>query len=277
MTRKHKSQSIQTISYKFARALRPWHRRLGIFSCLFILLLVVTGVAINHSQTLQLNKSPVEQIWLLDYYGIAPPQYIAQLGSETQPLFITDNRLWLGREPILEAQSQLISAVFLPNLLIAIDNDQLYLFDRQGRLQETQNSSTGLPKGIEALGIESLSSDTSSLDTSSSDTIGAAAVNHVWLKTSAGYFRADENLIDWIPEQPSAPLHWITPAGIVDADVVQFARSANLNWERVMLDLHSGRLFGAYAVWIWDMLALALFLVALSGLWLWLKHPKVKR
>lgn len=267
MTRKHKSQSIQTISYKLARALRPWHRRLGILSCLFILLLVVTGVAINHSQTLQLNKSPVQQTWLLDYYGIATPHHIAQFGSEARPLFITDNRLWLGREPILEAQSQLISAAFLPNLLIAIDNNQLYLFDSKGRLQETQNSSTGLPRGLEALAIESLPLDAAHTE----------AVNRVWLKTTSGYYRADENLIDWIPAQPLAPLRWVISADPVDADMIQYARSANLNWERVMLDLHSGRLFGAYAVWLWDIFGLALLLVSLSGLWLWIKQTKSKR
>lgn len=267
MTRKHKSQSIQTISYKLARALRPWHRRLGIVSCLFILLLVVTGVAINHSQALQLNQSPVQQAWLLDYYGIATPQHIAQFGSEAQPLFITDNRLWLGREPILEAQSQLISAVFLPNLLIAIDNNQLYLFDSQGHLQETQNSSTGLPKGLEALAVESLPLDAAHTET----------INRVWLKTTSGYYRADESLIDWIPEQPLAPLRWVISADPVDADMIQYARSANLNWERVMLDLHSGRLFGAYAVWLWDIFGLALLLVSLSGLWLWIKQTKSKR
>ena len=267
MTRKHKSQSIQTISYKLARALRPWHRRLGILSCLFILLLVVTGVAINHSQALQLNQSPVQQAWLLDYYGIATPHHIAQFGSKTQPLFITDNRLWLGREPILEAQSQLISAVFLPNLLIAIDNNQLYLFDSQGHLQETQNSSTGLPKGLEALAVESLPLDAAHTET----------VNRVWLKTTSGYYRADESLIDWIPEQPLTPLRWIISADPVDADMIQYARSANLNGERVMLDLHSGRLFGAYAVWLWDIFGLALLLVSLSGLWLWIKQTKSKR
>ncbi|KZK70447.1 peptidase [Shewanella baltica] len=267
MTRKHKSQTIPTIRYKLARALRPWHRRLGILSCLFILLLVVTGEAINHSQALQLNKSPVQQTWLLDYYGITPPHHIAQFGSQVQPLFVTDNRLWLGYEPILEAQSQLISAAFLSNLLIAIDNDQLYLFDSQGHLQETQNSSTGLPKGLEALAIESFTLDATRL----------ATVNRVWLKTTSGYYQADENLIDWIPAQPLAPLHWVTPKDSVDADLIQYARSANLNWERVMLDLHSGRLFGAYAIWIWDIFGLALLLVSLSGLWLWVKQTKPRR
>ncbi|MEI8615014.1 PepSY-associated TM helix domain-containing protein [Shewanella sp. PP-He15 brown] len=195
------------------------------------------------------------------------PHHIAQFGSQVQPLFVTDNRLWLGHEPILEAQSQLISAAFLSNLLIAIDNDQLYLFDSQGHLQDTQNSSTGLPKGLEALAIESFTLDATRLET----------VNRVWLKTTSGYYQTDENLIDWIPAQPLAPLHWVTPKGSVDADLIQYARSANLNWERVMLDLHSGRLFGAYAVWIWDIFGLALLLVSLSGLWLWVKQTKPRR
>ena len=264
MTRKHKSPSQQTLKFKLARALRPWHRRLGIISCIFILLLVITGVAINHSQALHLGKTPVQQSWLLDFYGIAAPTHAAQFTQSSEPLFITDNLLWLGSKPILEAPSQLLSAISFNDLVIAIDKHQLYLFDSQGRLQETQNSSTGLPDNLAAIAVEA-------------STTHSNKVNLVWLKTDSGYFQADENLIDWIPAQPLAPLPWVTPLKTIDAHLVQHARSANLNWERVILDLHSGRLFGAYAVWIWDMFALALLLVSLSGLWIWVKQARPKR
>ncbi|MDI5847254.1 PepSY domain-containing protein [Shewanella xiamenensis] len=270
MTRKHKYQAIQKVNYTLSRALRPWHRRLGIISCLFILLLVVTGIAINHSQHLHLSKAFVQQTWLLDYYGIIAPKHIVQFGSDSKPLLITDNRLWLEHEQILEAQRQLISAAYFSNMLIAIDSEQLYLFDREGKILETQNQSTGLPSGLEALAIESIHL----LDGPNTQ---AEPVNYIWLKAATGYFRADENLIDWIPMQPLAPLSWVTPNDLVDVNLVRYARSTNLNWERVMLDVHSGRAFGIYSVWIWDFFALALLLVSFSGLWIWIKQTKPRR
>ena len=265
MTRKHKSAQPQSVKIKLLRLLRPWHRRFGLLSCGFILLLVTTGVMINHSQTLQLEQTQVHQSWLLDYYGIAAPHHAVQFTAGPQSLLVTDNLLWLGQQQILEASSQLLSALFIGTAIIAIDENQLYLFDKEGHLQETQNSSTGLPQGLHAIAVTPLPT---------SDTATAFKPQTVWLKAESGVYQSDENLIEWTKVHTFAAIEWNTPLASVDARLLENARGAHLNWERVMLDLHSGRLFGPYAVWIWDLFAFALLLVSLSGLWIWIKHRK---
>ncbi|WP_336244789.1 PepSY-associated TM helix domain-containing protein [Shewanella sp. SG41-4] len=240
---------------KILRALRPWHRRLGLVSALFILLLVLTGVAINHSDDFGLDQTPVTQSWLLDYYGIPAPTHVAQfstLDNHNLPaLYITDNLLWQNKRVILEGSQTLISAGYAANMLVAIDAQQLYLFDAEGHLQETQSSSTGLPADLLALAV-----------------VG----DRVWLKTGSGVYQADKQLIDWLRIEPFKPLSWLMSAPQVNAEFIQHARSAHLNWQRVILDLHSGRLFGALTVWLWDLFALALLLVSLSGFWIWYKQ-----
>ncbi|MBB1364026.1 PepSY domain-containing protein [Shewanella sp. SR44-4] len=236
---------------KILRALRPWHRRLGLASALFILLLVLTGVAINHSDDFGLDQAPVTQSWLLDYYGIAPPSHVAQFGVAPTALYITDNLLWQNQHMILESNATLISASYVGNMLVAIDAQQLYLFNDLGQLQETQNASTGLPSGLLALAIVD---------------------GRVWLNTENGVFQADEQLIDWQAIAPLTVPVWLSESKFVDKEVVNLARSANLHWQRVMLDLHSGRLFGSLTVWLWDLFALALLMVSLSGFWIWLKQ-----
>ncbi|MGL5391040.1 MAG: PepSY domain-containing protein [Shewanella sp.] len=258
MTRKP-ATAPHKLKQKRLRQLRAWHRRLGVLSCLFILLLVVTGVGLNHSAQWQLGKSAVLQPWLLDYYGIAPPRHLAQFGEPNSPLLITDNRLWLGKAPILEAQHPLISAAYVADFVLAIDAAQLYLFDREGRVQDTQGASTGLPAGLVALGLEPLSK------------AGEGGSMRVWLKTAAGYLYSDEQLLEWTQAEPLAAVAWVTPAATVDPQWLLFVRGSHLSWERVLLDVHSGRLFGAYAMWLWDVVGFALALLALSGLWLWLK------
>lgn len=259
MTRKQPATSHK-FKQKLQRQVRAWHRRLGVLSCLFILLLVVTGIALNHSSQWQLGKTAVLQPWLLDYYGITPPHHLAQFGTSQAALLIADNRLWLDKKPILEAQHPLISATYVADFVLAMDRQQLYLFDRQGHLQETQDSSTGLPSDLEALGLESVPQEA-----------GTGTVMRVWLKTAAGDFQADEQLLNWTQGEPLASVTWVAPAPTVDPQWVLFARGSHLSWERVLLDLHSGRLFGAYALWLWDIVGLALAFIALSGLWLWLK------
>jgi hypothetical protein len=240
---------------KFLRVLRPWHRRLGLASALFILLLVFTGVAINHSDDFGLDQTPVTQLWLLDYYGIPAPKHVATFSVLDTPnlpaLHVTDNLLWQGKRVIFEGTQTLISASYVTNMLVAIDAQQLYLFDTSGHLQETQNSSTGLPTDLLALVVVD---------------------NRVWLNTDAGVYQADEQLIDWQLTVPIKSLSWLIPNLQVDAEFIQHARSAHLNWQRVMLDLHSGRLFGSLTVWLWDLFALALLLVSLSGFWIWYKQ-----
>jgi len=237
------------------RILRPWHRRLGLASTLFILLLVLTGVAINHSDDFGLAQTPVTQAWILDYYGIPAPAHVAQFAgldhANLPALYITDNLLWQGQRAIFEGSQTLISASYAANMLVAIDAQQLYLFDAAGHLQETQNSSTGLPSDLLALALRG---------------------DRVWLKTETGVYQADEQLIEWQVVMPNKAITWLIPNPRVDAEFIQHARSANLDWQRVMLDLHSGRLFGALTVWLWDLFALALLLVSLSGFWIWYKQ-----
>ncbi|WP_351088690.1 PepSY domain-containing protein [Shewanella sp. S1-49-MNA-CIBAN-0167] len=251
----NKASRQNSVRLKFMRILRPWHRRLGLVSALFILLLVLTGVAINHSDDIGLAQTPVTQSWLLDYYGIPAPAHVAQFSaldtSNLPALYITDNLLWQGKQVIFEGSQTLMSASYTANMLVAIDEQQLYLFDTAGHLQETQNSSMGLPTDLLALAVVN---------------------SRVWLNTKAGVYQADEQLIDWQLMEPIKAITWLIPNPRVDAEFIQHARSAHLNWQRVMLDLHSGRLFGALTVWLWDLFALALLLVSLSGFWIWYKQ-----
>ena len=46
-------------------------------------------------------------------------------------------------------------------------------------------------------------------------------------------------------------------------------RGRGLTLERVMLDLHSGRIFGDFGIYIMDAAAVALLWLSGSGLWVW--------
>jgi len=48
-----------------------WHRYLGLASALFVIILSITGILLNHTESLRLDERPVAQRWLLNIYGIA--------------------------------------------------------------------------------------------------------------------------------------------------------------------------------------------------------------
>ncbi|MFT5704493.1 MAG: hypothetical protein ACI8SK_000440 [Shewanella sp.] len=264
MGQKHHSSSRNHISLILKRLLRSWHRGFGIFSALFVLLLAITGVLINHSHHLDIDTAHVKQAWLLDDYGIKPS---AQINIyQTSPLLASsDNLVWIDKNLVVEANSTINGIVPFGDMIIAIDSDNLYLISAEGELLEKQDLSTGLPSGLTAIAHD----------------------GHIWINTDNGSYMADEDLIEWTQTTSFAPIAWVEPLTATTnvtvsnetQEISLLARSHHLTWERVLLDIHSGRFFGTLGPWFMDLVALALIFMSLSGVYLWVQHkPKrIKR
>ena len=52
------------------RPFLKWHRGLGIAAALFVAILAVTGILLNHNATLGLHQHQVTHPWLLEHYDI---------------------------------------------------------------------------------------------------------------------------------------------------------------------------------------------------------------
>ena len=50
------------------------HRYIGIVICVFLVLLSVTGIFLNHTDDLNLDKRFINWPWLLKHYGLTAPQ-----------------------------------------------------------------------------------------------------------------------------------------------------------------------------------------------------------
>ena len=221
----------------------------------------MTGVLINHAHHMGLDKRGVKIDWLLDFYGISLPSKINHFTHLPSPLVGIDNQLWLEDRLILESSLPVLWALWYQKQIIAIDARQLYIFDHLGQLLETQGSSSGLTPPLSNLSI--------SID------------NRVLLHTKEGPLRSDQQLLDWQSTDetaPDNPSRYVSIAHALDINpkLLTLSRSEHLSWERVILDMHSGRLFGAWAIWLWDLFALALMLLTLSGIWMW-QNKKFRR
>ena len=53
-------------------------------------------------------------------------------------------------------------------------------------------------------------------------------------------------------------------------------RSQFLTLERIIVDGHSGRLFGLFGVLLMDLVAVLLILLSVSGVYIWLRKGKKK-
>ncbi|MGI2258851.1 PepSY domain-containing protein [Shewanella sp. GXUN23E] len=229
-------------------AVRHWHRRLALIASLFILLLTLTGVALNHAHDWGLDNKGVRHSWLLDYYGIRPPAQTLVI----QPYGITDNLLWLDDRLLFEASGPLLAAGAFAGYHIAMDSARLYVLTQDGQLLDTLDAASGLNMPLTRM---------------------AAATDNgchkLWLETGAGTVWLNEQLLAPIAGAAPANLVWLTPTVNDDETLMLNARAMHLSWERVLQDVHSGRLLGISGKWLWDLLALALLTIALTGLKLW--------
>ncbi len=239
------------------RALYHWHRRLGVVAALLVVLLAVTGILLNHTDRLGLVHRPVTNALLLDWYGIRSPEVPPGWQANGHWFATLDGILFLDDRPVAEAKGTLRGVVALPALdayLLAFDQD-LLLLDRDGRVIEWMPPPAGLDGRI--LGLAGPRDGLPVLVTRSS----------AWIP--------DPELAGWRRLDDASGLVPLPPAMLPETlglRIAQRARSRRISMERLLLDLHSGRLFGRHGPWVMDGAAVLLLLLALSGGFLWLRQ-----
>lgn len=237
------------------RSIYLWHRYAGLLAALLALWLAVSGILLNHAHELGLDRTAVESDWLLSAYGIqAPPPrsfragkaWISQLGS----------RLYLDTQPIGECRGVLQGAAASGGLLVAVCEQSVWLLQPDGTVIERLD--VPAPVSGADLGPE----------------------GRLVLHTTRGRLLADAAFLGWETAPPELGTQAIeprpTPAELA-ARLKSAYRGQSLDWERVLLDAHSGRLFGRLGVWLMDAAGLLLILLSLSGLIVWWQRRAQRR
>jgi hypothetical protein len=242
--------------------LRPWlwrwHRRAGLFSAFVLILLTISGVMLNHTSEIGLNKKFVGQSWLLSFYGIPEPELVS-FGLPTLTITGDDKgQLYRDSEPLQACRGTLVGVALYRTGFIAACEQELLFFDVDGSLTEKVSAVYGLPTPVEHLG---------------------QCGTQLCIRTPKRLFELDVEQLSFVPLVGAKP-QWsesVTLAAPVRQAIVNSSRGQGLHWEQVLLDLHSGRLFGTPGVWVVDIAALLLFFLAMSGFVLWYQHMAVKR
>jgi hypothetical protein len=236
--------------------MRRLHRTLGASAAIFILFMALSGLAINHTQDLELDRKHVSQSLLLGWYGIGGPAQIRSYTAGGNWLSFADSRVYFNGN-FLSTLANGVGAVFNGDLLVAAGGEELLLVDREGGL------------------IERIHWDQP--DSGAIDSIGLLENGMVLVRSAENLWVADAQMLRWQPlEQATVTAGWSElaeePEEIRQA-VIQQYRGAGLSMERLLLDLHSGRIFGPAGILVYDILALIVGFLAISGVILWLRGP----
>jgi hypothetical protein len=226
------------------------HRWMGITVSLFVVLLVLTGWALNHTAELGLARLSVQAPWLGAWYGLGGKAPATGYTASGHWLISGENGLLFdGKKTAFELR-EVVGMVATADLIAIANRDELILLDRHGRLVDR----IAAPQ----------------LPTSAIARIGAAQ-NQIILQGATRYASADG--LTWNPFKGDAA--WSAPQTLPPMQQ-DFARqlAPALSLERIMQDLHSGRIFGRYGPYLMDAVGLVFLLLAGSGLWMFLRHRR---
>jgi len=233
---------------------RRLHRSLGAGAAIFVIFMVLSGLAINHSNGLGLDQRHVSQSFLLDWYGLGKLEKIHSFAVGDDWLSFAGSQLYLNEKPVATISGG-VGALSSGDILIAAGSDELLLLDHDGNLIER------IPwEPIGAAPIES---------------IGLHDNTIVSVKSAGQHWLADTQLLNWrqaddVSPDPLWAVSEPAPDGLQEA-VTGSYRGEGPSLERLLLDLHSGRIFGTIGVLVYDLLALALGFLSISGLVLWFR------
>ncbi len=225
------------------------HRYIGLTSSLVLIMLAVTGIALNHTAELQLDQRTIKSTAILDWYGIKSPDKLRSFATRNHWLTQMGQKIYFDQHVFLENQSPLLGVVETEQFIVIAFYNSLQLLTHSGELIEK----------IPFAAIEH---------------IGSGLQQSIVIQSSQGYTSSNDGLLSWQPYLDK-PVTWsasqATPEILATPLQQSFVRSI-LPVERVILDLHSGRLFGTFGVIIVDISGIFLLILAISGCAIWLKH-----
>ena len=171
-------KSSHSIRYVIIRHLGEWHRKLGIVAAFFLIFLSVSGIALNHTESLALAKFPIKSTTLLDHYGISAPIYIRFYDEGN--IAVINDYIWFDGKLLMESDEKVIGGFVLNEMIALVMPNQLSLFTNNAEQIDVLDSLSGL--SLDIMPVEVLT-----------DT--------VTVKIPSGFYQTDGEFMEWQPIQ----------------------------------------------------------------------------
>jgi hypothetical protein len=230
-------------------------------AALFVLMLSVTGIALNHGSDWELDSRYVTSNWVLDAYGVRAPEIGASFADRGHRVTLLGTRLYLGEREIADDVDALTGLVSLEPLLVAASQQDIWLFATNGDLVERMSVASDQDGPVARVG---------------------RAGNHAVIEAAGRIYRADSDVSGFVPwdNADAAKIDWSVqsepPSSLISTLEEQY-RGRGLSIERVIADVHSGRVIGVVGPYVMDGVAILLIVLSVSGLLLWLRPRGARR
>ncbi len=230
--------------------MRSLHRTVGAIVALFVILLAITGVLLNHTTELKLDQRYLTWNWLLEHYGVASVEADAVYLLDQNVVSQFDTQLFVDATPVTNVQRPVLGGVVLDDLMVIATDDALILLSPEGEFIERMGSAAGVPPEIQNIGLFH------------GDPV---------IQTRDGTWRSDFLLDQW--ERVSLDgVGWSSPQPMpdsVEADLATYFHGNGITVEQLVLDIHNGHIVDRFGVWLLDAFAVLMIFISLTGLWMW--------
>ena len=230
------------------RLSRRLHRWLGIVLLIPLLVACVTGMILNHTVELDLGNRNTVSAWIQARYGMNLEGEPEAFGLDGKAYAATwDGRIF-HRSSLIDDSSPLAGAVPLRDGTAVVTSTAVHYFGLDGQLIET---------------ISSVSIPATPISRA-----GRTRDLTLVLDTPSGVYTSDENLLSFAESPDDQDTAWsvvVTPSES-DRDTWQTAFSGDgIPLDRVILDIHSGRIFGSVGKWIYDITTVGVLILSATG------------
>ena len=215
---------------------------------LFVIFLVVTGWALNHTAELGLARLSMKAPWIAAWYGLRGDVPSSSFSAGGHWLVATENGALLDGKPTQFKLANVIGMSTTGELIAIASRDELVLANTQGRLVD-RIAVAQLPSGA----ITRIGSAQNQIVLQGATTFASG---------DGANWQAFSGAVQWSMTQPLS--------GEQLAAAKQLAPGIPL--ERVMQDVHSGRVLGRYGHYLVDAIGLLFLLLAGSGLWMFFRR-----
>lgn len=249
----------------FSVTLRQWHRRVGLFAFLFMGWLGFSGFLLNQSVSWGLDAVRVKATSVMAMYGLyTEVPDTGYINGEHWLVTTTENTVVDARPLSLRIPSPVGMAVME-------DADQTYIYiATESSLSIFDNDLMKLDElsdyMLPVAAIERIGSLTKSAGESGVVILGESA-----------YISTDG--ISWDRLDSTEAVQWSTPQKLTDPikeSVEPFARPS-VPLEQVLIDLHSGRMFGTLGTYLVNLVGFSAMGLSVTGVWMmWMTSRRRK-
>lgn len=235
------------------------HRLSGIVVFVFLIHLSVTGIFLNHTEDLSLNKTFIKSSWLMKHYNLTPPAITQSFTVNNQLILKVGEQIFLESSPVFNTKSSLKGVVQNNQMTIVALESELIFFTNSGELIEKIGGSAGVPTNIVRLGKN---------------------INEIYIQADDDYLFFDETQLTFTKvnsEDVNNKIVW-SASGNISSEAKQFVNQyyfgKGISVEQFFLDLHNGNIVKHLGKWILDIIGLLLLALSISGFWIWMKRKR---